>query len=288
MNPRLHQYHQQIVNQNDVLSALLIHNPDKCSPFFHGAPLLSIIIMNRPEPKQETRALYYLGLHIVEYRLSQWQLEQWVVQGSSVPVVSWLTQADIMHDPQDYMKKMKERFLRLSQHHQKRKICETYSQLLKSYMDAKAYLHQELTLEAYHSIQKALHTWAQLVLIEANEPPEPAIWKRVKQLEPSAYKLYEELVSSPEPLAKRVELLLLPLEFHIMSKMKPCTQYLYDILLSQHRPWTLNELLNHSEIANSSIDVVLLLDKMAKRSLIQEVHIELKGELTSEKGYMIS
>lgn len=284
----IHAYAEAIIQREHVQSVLVVHQPEKITPSLIGADLLFIVIVNQPQPQWETKHLIYGGEQIVEHRISQWQIESWAIHGADERFVYWVSQAQILLDKNDYMNNMKDRLMRVPVQTQKLRICEEYSRLLRHYLEAKELLQQGFALDAYQSVLDALYSWARLAAYEANVQPQLFIWMQVKQLDPSVYKLYEELIISHEPLEKRVELLLLPIEFGIMSKMKTCTQFLTDVMQSRNRPWPLKELMQHPELSKSQIDLHLLLEKMVKRSLIHEVLLQKESEQAFEKAYLLS
>ncbi len=150
-----------------------------------------------------------------------------------------------------------------------------FSRIVSAYMEAKEYLKEGHLLDSYTRIHQSLQHWAKLVIMEVGERPGMTVWEQLREIDPSVYKLYEELVTSQEPLDKRIELLLLALDFSVLSQMENCVQYMLDILGSREHPWTTQEILEHPAIAEPAIDVELLLSKMQKRSLIKE-HILLR------------
>ncbi|WP_019123808.1 nucleotidyltransferase-like protein [Brevibacillus massiliensis] len=284
MDASLRFYHERMIRQEHVLSVLLVAQRENSSLAVCDAELLYVIILNRPEPRWETRHLVLDNRKIVEHRVSQWQVEQWAVNGTDERMVSWICSAQILYDTRGYIGRIRDRLARYTEQTQKRRVCEEYSHLLGHYLDAKDFWQNRLELDAYHSVLKALDHWARLVACEAGEPPDPALWTQVKRLEPSVYKLYEELIASHEPLEKRIELLLLPIELHVMSRMKKCVLFLQEILQSKNRPWSFEELRRHPEIEEADINLGLLLDRMVKKSLVREVIIRQDGDVL-EKGY---
>ncbi|NGQ97355.1 hypothetical protein G3578_19640 [Brevibacillus sp. SYP-B805] len=288
MDRTLHLFTQNLLRQDHVLSVLLVGKPHNPSPFLDGGSLLYLVIVNRSEPQWETRHHIVEEERIVEHQISQWQVESWAVHGVSERVAYWLSQAEILVDQHDYMKTVMERLLRVPAHLQKQRVYEEYSGLLRHYLEAKELQQQGYVLDAYQAVLHALHGWARLVVWEAGQQPEPAIWAQVKQIDSAVYKLYEELTASHEPLEKRIELLLLPLEFHVMSKMKDCTLLLTDVMQSRNRPWSVKELQQLPVLASSQINLHLLLEKMAKKAIVHEVPLHKDGGTVHEKGYQLS
>lgn len=270
-----------------TLAILKLHKQEHVSPFLDGTNLLYIHVLNQAEPQWETRRYYDGEASVVEHRISRWLLDSWIVHGTTERVAYWLKHAELVWEKQRYFTSLKHRLLRLPEQKRKREMYRTYARMLQSFLAAKEWMQERAVPDAYQAILQALHEWACLVAWKKGEYPQPAIWQQVKQLDPSVYKLYEELIDSSEPLDKRIELLLLPTEFGVVSLMKECTMYLTDIIQTRNRPWSVNELMQQPGLADSEIDLYSLLEKMAKRSIVLE--IELKNEDGSnELGYRLS
>ena len=77
--------------------------------------------------------------------------------------------------------------------------------------------------------------------------PEVTVWSQVKVIEPAIYKLYEELLSSEEPIDKRLELLFLASEFMIHSRTKDGSRHILEVM-SQKDHWTIQELHEQEEL----------------------------------------
>lgn len=162
---------------------------------------------------------------------------------------------------------------------QSKQIFIEFSRFFMAYMEAKEFLKNGHLLDSYNSVHQSLHHWARLAIIEVGERPELTVWDQLKSIDPSVYKLYEELATSQEPLDKRIELLLLALDFSVLSRMESCGQYILNLLKSRQDPWTVEEIIEHTDLVDEKIDVHLLLEKMLKRSLVKEQSVEKEGRL---------
>lgn len=285
MNQELQKYQENILQQQDVLSVLLLDKRDESSLVHGGGNLNYLIVLKRAKEKRGMSCLLCGDQIVVEHRIHQWYLEQLSQQGIDHDLYLMLRDGEIIFDQNEYLKNSRERLTRLPQQIIKRRICEEYSVFLQYYLEAKEFLQQNHTMDAFHAVLRALSGWARLVVSEAGEQQEAVLWNQVRRLEPTVYKLYEELIAGSEPLEKRMELLLLPIEFQIMSKMKEATGLIVEIIKSQSKPWTYEELKQHPEFAGSKINLSLLLDKMVKRSFIHSVPIRTKGKLLEEQGF---
>jgi hypothetical protein len=275
------------MQQTDVQSVLAVLKHDACTPLLLEG-CLYLIVLNEPQANVKWKQFVWEGTPVAELRISVWQLEKWALQGLDGRLAAWLLHAEIIWDKDDFMKQMRLRLQRLPSQLQKRRICEEYSLLLRYFLQTKEFLQQGQSLDAYRSLMLALDAWARLIVYEAGEQPDEAIWMRVKQLDSAVYKLYEELAASHEFLEKRIELLLLPIDFYITSRMKDCARFVLEIMQSKQGPWLLQELLEHPELVKSRIELPLLMEKLAQRSIVQEITLFTSMERTGERAYLLS
>lgn len=266
-----HAFTNAVRQQSDVQSVLVVQRNDRLSSFL--AECCYLIVVNRPEVDTAVRQFLIDGQLVIEQRFSTWQLEKWAAHGLESSLVPLFAKAELLFDKDDFVKRMLPRLLRLPLSMQKLRVCVEYSLLLHHFLEAKDYLSQGLALDAYQSLMRGLQAWARLLVCEAGEHPEPAIWFQVKKWDASVYKLYEELSASNESMEKRMELILLPMEFCLTSKLKECAQYILDVMHTENRPWRMQELLAHPMLADSGIEIALLIEKLVQRSVIQEIHV---------------
>lgn len=278
----------RIVQNRQVQSVLLLHSKDRFSAFLDGANFLFLVVVNRPTPTWESKSYLANGHRIVEHYVSQWTLERWALKGAPEKIIHWLSCAKIVFDKEGYIKGMLNCLLTLPRQVRKQKICEEYTRFLRFYLEAKEQLREDQVLDAYQSVANALYHWARLVTYEAGEQPGKHLWTQVRKAEPGLCKLYEELIGGLEPLAKRIELQLLPIEFSVMSKMKSCTALITGILQSRSAPWSLEELQQHPDLSGIADDLPLLLDKMAARSVIREVVLHSREASVPVRGYIMA
>ncbi|GAA4722393.1 nucleotidyltransferase-like protein [Brevibacillus fulvus] len=283
----VHTYIENIAKCEDVLSVLAITQPEQNGLFADGAHRIYLVISDRPGANWSTNYFVFAGCPIVEHRFSRWQIERWAMHGLDEQMARLFASARIVHDDGDYMKRKREQLLKLPSHLQKLQICKEYSLFLRFFTEAKELFRKGHILDCFLSLQQSLRRWARLVAYEMNEYPDHSVWMQIKQFDSAVYKLYEELVIGNEPLAKRIELLMIPIEVGLLAKLEPSSQYIIDILGTRNKPWLLSELFRLPQIDGSGIELHLLLDKMVKRSLVQEIILSGAGDY-SEKAYLLS
>ncbi|MED4752764.1 hypothetical protein [Brevibacillus choshinensis] len=258
-------YHELLQKRLDVQAVLML--PD--FPSREGTYYL--IVAKQPEIDGTIRRVLFQDQSIMEQWISMWQLEKGTIYGLDEKLAHMLARAEILIDKADYMRQIKQRLFRITDSLQKKLICREYSHLVLFFHEAKEWLQQGLTLDAYHAFVQALHAWARLIVYEMGEHPQAALWVQVKRLDSSVYRLYEELSMNAETLEKRIELLVLAIEFAVTSRMKESVRYLMELMETKVGPWRLQELMNHPAVQAADIQIPSLIDKMVQRSFIQEV-----------------
>ncbi|WP_047155537.1 nucleotidyltransferase-like protein [Aneurinibacillus tyrosinisolvens] len=209
--------------------------------------------------------------HIMENRFHR-RLIQWVLQG------------EIISDHNGYIQAIKSKFYTYPSVLQQRTICIEFTHFLRRYLEAKEYLNTGHLLDSYNSMLRALHHWARLTIIKAGEVPETIVWQQVLKIDYAVYKLYEELITASDSLEKRVELLLLACEFSVISEMAQSSEFLFSIMQKRQGAWSVDELLHHPDFQGVKFNLILLLEKLVERSLIEAIQV--RTEYGIEKMYM--
>ncbi|MGG3885110.1 hypothetical protein [Brevibacillus panacihumi] len=280
-------YLQTLQKRMDVVAVLMLPDPDMLIPSREGLFMLAVV--NHPQAECVTRRLRVAGRMIVEQQISIWKLEQGILRGLDERLVTIIQKADVIWEKRaGYVTQIKQRQSQLPEELQKKFICIEYSRLLRYFCETKECLQRGIKLDAYHAMIMSLHSWARCIVYEAGRQPEAALWAQVKLLDPSVYKLYEELSVSAEALDKRIELLVLAIEFWMSSAMKESVRFIIELMEKKEGPWRLAELMNHPEILHSQIELPLLLEKMVQRSLIREVALYVEELACEELCFILS
>ncbi|TQR31607.1 hypothetical protein [Brevibacillus brevis] len=278
-------YLENLQQRLDVQAVLVLNDSDMLVPFREG--IFYFVVVNEPQADGKIRRMLFQEQVIIEQQISTWQLEKGAICGLDERLAEMLRRAEIVWDKEHYMKQMKLRLASLSSSLQKKHICKEYSQILRFFHETKEFLQQGMMLDAHHSAIQTIHYLARLIVYEAGDHPQPALWTQVKQIDPSIYKLYEELSFNAEALEKRIELLVLAIEFWIASRTKESVRYLVELMETKSGPWRLEELMNHPMIQEAEIEIPLVIDKMLQRLLIQEIVCKDGEKGDRETGFIL-
>ncbi|MCD1261070.1 hypothetical protein B5M42_019895 [Paenibacillus athensensis] len=262
-----------------VISVTAVENPKQLPALTDGFDILLLIITNDLSLNNHTTNYIKDELRIQERWVDPSSLEQWIRNGDNRNIIHWLLKGEILLDHNVYLEGLRHKMLEFPVDLREQKLLFEFSYFLRKYLQSKEYLLDEHLLDAYNNILEALHHWARIVIIEEGFHPEITVWRQVRVINPGVYKLYEELTTSKETLKQRVQLVLLACEFSVMSKMERCCKALFSILQQSEQPWGADDLQNHPHLAEIRVELPLLLNKLARKSLIREVAIPMDEEL---------
>jgi hypothetical protein len=201
----------------------------------------------------------------------QSDVENSAVNVSRYQLMDWLISGEIIADRNGLMLELKQHILKFPNELRNQRKFKEYCGFLETLFQAKRNLSTGNALDAYSQILIAIHHWARIVLIEEGLHPELTVWKQMRKVHPGIYKLYEELIASPETVEQRVELVMLACEFSAVNKMKSCCLHLLDIMKEKADAWSISELQSHSKLRYLVEDMTLVVQKLVKGHLLKEV-----------------
>ena len=262
---------QWIQDAPGLIGVMLIDNPYRYNPLIDGLDLLLLAVVERDGRERSVRHVRKEGKRVQIRTVAAAALDEWIAGVESRSIIPWIVRGEILMDRDGYLERVKQRVIDFPEELRRQKLAAEFSAFLRTFLHAKQDLQDGNILDAHSNVLAALHHWAHISLIEDGVHPELTVWAQMKKYNPGIYKLYEELTTSMESLEKRVQLVLLACEFHVMSKMKSCCRLLLDIIESREEPWSVGELMARPELKPLRLDLSLLLRKLVTRGLIREV-----------------
>lgn len=259
--------------RQDVHGLVLMHNTERF-PFHTNEYVYYLLVISNKEsifPKVEHLEIEQQRIFVRTAHLKE--VDNPTAMQSRYNIMDWLMSGEIISDREHYLAEMKQHIIEFpSKLRDQRKLSE-FSGYLESLFQAKRNMAEDNILDAYSQILISIHHWAHIVLIEEGIHPELTVWKQLRKVHPGVYKLYEELIASPETIKQRVELVMLACEFSVMSKMKACCKYLLDIMKEKEEPWSISELQQHPQLQYLLEDITLVVQKLVQGHHLKEVAI---------------
>lgn len=286
MEQTLRPIYQERASSPDTLGVLLVSKRWEGDPLTDTFDEILLIISSSNaipiQTKHYTDGDEKAALHII----SENQLKKWLLLGTKRKVVDWLFYGKVFFDRNEYIEDLKTELQEHPFFGRDLKMGIELAKLVRRYMEGKTFFEQLHYMDAYHHAVQSLHHLARLSVIEKGILPEVTVWSQVKKIDPSIYKLYEELIMSDEPIEKRLELMFLASEFFIHNRTEYGAHHILEVM-SQKETWTIQELHEHDELRMYSVDLEMLIEFLIEKNIIKVMSVDSKNEFLYHRMYSV-
>ncbi|QMT18382.1 hypothetical protein H1Q58_05035 [Planococcus maritimus] len=286
MEQILRPLYQERASQETTLGVILIEKREDISPITDTFDSILLIITKENETPVFTKHYTYLDKKTAMHIITEKQLHKWLLLGTNRKIVDWLFNGRVIYDRNEFMEKLKTELKEYPFYGRKIKMGLEFAKLIRRYLEGKMFFEEKNYLDAYHHMVESLHHLARLSVLENGLPPEVTVWSQVKKMEPAIYKLYEELISSDEPIDKRLELLFLASEFFIHSRTQDGSQHIREVMEKQSS-WTIQELHEQEELKSYSSNLEVLIEFLIEKDLISINGVKTKSEGIFHRYYSV-
>jgi len=259
--------YQERASDPNTLGIILVEKREEVSPMTDTFDSILFIITSESNQPVYTKHYTYNDKKAALHIFTQKQLRKWLILGTNPKMVDWLINGRVVFDRNEYLEALKQELYEFPISERKARMGIEFAKLSRRYLEGKLFFEQLNFLDAYNHIVDSLHHLARLAVFENGMHPEIMVWKQVKQLDPSIYKLYDELISSEESLEKRLELLFLASDFLIHSRTKDGAQHILEVL-SLKEFWTIQEIHEQEELKNYSVDLEVFIEFLVDKGFI--------------------
>ncbi|MEI4770147.1 nucleotidyltransferase-like protein [Psychrobacillus sp. FJAT-51614] len=267
MEALLRPIYQERASDPNTLGIIFVEKREEVSPITDTFDSILFILTRDGEQPIFTKHYTFNDKKAAMHVITEKQLKKWLLLGTNPKLVDWLINGRVIFDRNEYIEELKKELQEFPINGRKVRMGIEFAKLSKRYLESKHFFEQLNYLDAYNHIVESLHHLARLAVFEHGLHPEVMVWKQVKQLDPSIYKLYDELVSSEETIEKRLELLFLASEFLIHSRIKEGAQHILDVLASKEF-WTIQEIHEQEELKNYSVDLEVFIEFLVEKGFI--------------------
>jgi hypothetical protein len=271
MLPLAQELNDFFANNSNVRSVIILENDSSFSPLTDGFDVLLLVLCYGFDAQRPLSHYIKQNKRIQERWVDAERLQKWVSAGENRRIIEWLLRGTIMFDRDGYMNGLRHNLLQFPQELSEQRLLIEFSAFLRTYLQSKEYLKAGHYMDAFSNILEALHHWARIAIIEQGIHPEVTVWEQLRTINVGVFKLYEELILSPDAMEKRIQLLILASDFFASTKLDICCSIIFRILRSRKEPWTVQELAMHSDVRGLPIDINMILHKLTKKSLVREI-----------------
>lgn len=278
--------YQERASQSDTLGVILATKREETMSVTDTFDAVLLIVVKEAEIPIYTKHYLHEDKKMAMHVITEELLNKRLNIGLDRRIVDWIFHGKVMFDRNEYLSNLRLKLQEFPFLGRKLKTGIQFSKLIRRYLEGKEFFNRGNYFDSYHHVVDSLHHLARLAVIENGLYPEVTVWSQVKKLEPSIYKLYEELVMSTESLEKRLELLFLAIEFLINSRTHDGAQHILETMLSKDT-WTTQELHNHNELKYYSKDLEVFVEYLIDKGyIIAELELSKSG-LIYHRNYKV-
>ncbi|WP_075618976.1 nucleotidyltransferase-like protein [Paenisporosarcina indica] len=286
MEQILRPIYQERASQPNTLGVILVEKREKVSQITDTFDSILLILVKDANQPVFTKHYTYNDKKAAMHLVTEKQLRKWLLLGTNRKIVDWIFYGRVMFDRNEFVQELKLELKDFPFYGRKIKMGIEFAKLIRRYLEAKVFFEQKNYMDAYNHIVDSLHHLARLAVFENGMHPEVTVWSQVKVIEPAIYKLYEELLSSDEPIDKRLELLILASEFLIHSRTKDGSQHILEVM-SHKNHWMIQELHEQDELRNYSVNLEVFIEFLVEKGYIQVDQIETKSNKIYHRYYKV-
>ncbi|TRM11652.1 hypothetical protein FH966_08045 [Lentibacillus cibarius] len=259
--------YQEQINDANTLGIILIEKTKPDSSITDNFDVIMLVIVKASNTDHHEKHYEFNNKTAAMLTLTENSLNKWIDTNGNRKSVEWIFAGKVVFDRDGYISKLKDQLRRFP--HEKRDLRKAmeFGELLKSYSEARDLYMSEQYKDAFSRMVRTLHYLARLALVEKGYHPEVTLWNQVKKIDPEIYKLYDELIESDEPIAKRVQLMMLAADFVISRRAKVSAKHLLEIM-EEKSTWSYEELKNHSKIASYVFGLTAILHYLTEKGIL--------------------
>ncbi|WP_067840768.1 nucleotidyltransferase-like protein [Amphibacillus sediminis] len=278
MEALLRTIYQERASESRTLGIIILEKQLNHSPITDNFDAILLIIVKDSEQPWYVKHYQFEAGTAAMHVVNEQQLKLWIDTSTYRRVVQWVTEGKVIFDRNEYISELRTELDQFPNEKRYLRMAIEFAKLTRSYREAKQFFETENQLDCYNKVISALHSLGRLTLIGQGYHPERIVWDQIKRLDPPTFKLYEELLSSDEPLADRLGLMMLAIDVSINSKSKIAAKHLLDVMKTKQGSWSFGDLANHPDLQYYQLDLSMMLDYLVEKQLITIELLEAKGQ----------
>ncbi|WP_079708877.1 nucleotidyltransferase-like protein [Paraliobacillus ryukyuensis] len=287
MEDVLRPIYQERASHAHTLGVLLYEKKKQVSPVTDNFDVILLIVVTEATEPWYVKHYQFgdktAAMHIVDTQL----LQHWIDTSSYRRVIEWISDGKILFDRNEYMAKLRAELEDFPYNKRDLKLAIEFAKLTRNYSEAKALFLSNHSFDAYSKVLSSLHSLGRLSIIEQGYHPEVIVWHQIKRIDPEVHKLYEELIQSDESVEKRVELMLIAIDFSLGKRAKTAAKHLLDVMRTSDEAWSFGDLKVHPAVSLYELDLSTMIDYLITKDLIEVEHAETKGKAIFHRKYRL-
>lgn len=262
---------EQQVYIRKTFGIFLLEKKTKTNPPTDNFDFTFLVVTEEHEAGWSVSHYEFKGKSAVVFTIEESRLRHRRETEMQSRLISWVMDGEIVYDQNHYSEKLKQELLSFPKEDRERRMATGFAKLIRSYGEAKGLNERKQYLDANHAIDETLHRLASLSIIEEGYRPENMLWNQVKKIDLEVYKLYEEFASNEETMDKRINLLLIGIEFAVARRAESCARHLLRIMKGEKKRWAIDELIFHPEIEDYAFDLSYMVEYLTAKGILEAI-----------------
>ncbi|MBP2078674.1 nucleotidyltransferase-like protein [Oceanobacillus polygoni] len=280
--------YQEHASNLNTLGILLIEKTQHDSPITDEFDVILLIIVDEYEQTWYVKHYEIEGktaaLHIVRMDV----LMEWIDTSGYRRAVEWIILGKPVFDRNESIARLKEQLRDFPKEKRNLRKMIDFGKLVKSYSEAKSLYETGEFNDAHSKILYSLHYLARLAVLEKGYYPEVTVWSQVKKIDFEVYKLYEVFIESNEEVNKRIELMIIGMDFVIHNRAILSAKHLLDIMKTKDSAWSYADIKRHAMVQPYRLDLSAILSYLVEKNIINVVLEETKGHAVYQRKYIVN
>jgi uncharacterized protein (UPF0332 family) len=285
MDQHLQPLYRDYASDLNTMGILMMEKTEPNSPVTDGFDIILLIIVKNTNKTWNAKHFETDGKSVALHVVNEGTLMNWIDTSGYRRAVEWIIYGKVLLDNGGYIFKLKNELRDFPVHKRELRKTIEFGKLVKSYNEAKYLFELGETKDAYSKILYSLHYLARLAVIEEGYYPEVTVWRQLRQIDMEVYKLYEEFINSKEDMEKRIQLMLIAMDFIISSRSEDSVRHLLNIMRTRDNAWSYSELKSMPMVDPYSLDLSAIFSYLLDKKIIRSVKEEMKDPGFYEQKY---
>jgi hypothetical protein len=287
MDHHLFPLYEDYTNDKNTLGILMMEKTEPHSPVTDGFDVILLIVMKKINGTWYAKHYETEGKSVAMHVVNEGLLKNWVDTSGYRRAVEWIIYGKVLLDKHNYIFELKNQLRDFPVHKRELRKTIEFGKLVKSFDEARYLFDMGESKDAYSKILYSLHYLARLAVIEQGYYPEVTVWRQLRQIDLEVYKLYEEFIDSQEEMEKRVQLMLIAMDFVISSRAADSVKHLLNIMRSRGDAWSYAELKAMPMVEPYFLDLSAIFSYLLDKKIIRSVKEEWTKSGFYEQKYLV-
>ncbi|GIO24881.1 nucleotidyltransferase-like protein [Oceanobacillus sp. J11TS1] len=279
--------YQEHASNPNTLGILIVEKTQFDRPITDEFDSILLIIVENQEVDWYVKHYEVNGQKVAMHMVSRSILMDWIDTSGYRRAVEWVIYGRKVYDRNEFVMGLKDQLQSFPEEKRTLRKMIDFGKLLKNFSEGKALYEAKEVMDSYSKILNALHYLARLSVIDQGYYPEVTVWNQVKNIDLEVYKLYEKLMDSTEDLEKRIELMLIAMDFVMFHKAASASAHLLNVLRQKDEYWSYASIKALPEIEHYTLDLHAIISYLEEKDIIDMKRVPTKNPDVFQRMYRV-